>query len=124
MLVCVFSKGVIIMDKVNRLRSNMEFKKVYSGGKNYWNKYLIIYVRKNNLNYTRIGYSISKKVGNSVVRNKIRRRMKEIYRLKLNNIKEGYDIIIIPKRNAVNISYLELESAMLHIFKLGDIIEK
>ncbi|MCK9443759.1 MAG: ribonuclease P protein component [Tissierellaceae bacterium] len=112
------------MDKVNRLRSNMEFKKVYSGGKNYWNKYLIIYVRKNNLNYTRIGYSISKKVGNSVVRNKIRRRMKEIYRLKLNNIKEGYDIIIIPKRNAVNISYLELESAMLHIFKLGDIIEK
>jgi len=102
----------------------MEFKKVYSGGKNYWNKYLIIYVRKNNLNYTRIGYSISKKVGNSVVRNKIRRRMKEIYRLKLNNIKEGYDIIIIPKRNAVNISYLELESAMLHIFKLGDIIEK
>lgn len=102
----------------------MEFKKVYSGGKNYWNKYLIIYVRKNNLNYTRIGYSISKKVGNSVVRNKIRRRMKEIYRLKLNNIKEGYDIIIIPKRNAVNISYLELESALLHIFKLGDIIEK
>ena len=102
----------------------MEFKKVYSGGKNYWNKYLIIYVRKNNLNYTRIGYSISKKVGNSVVRNKIRRRMKEIYRLKLNKIKEGYDIIIIPKRNAVNISYLELESAMLHIFKLGDIIEK
>lgn len=102
----------------------MEFKKVYSGGKNYWNKYLILFVRKNNLNYTRIGYSISKKVGNSVVRNKIRRRMKEIYRLKLNKIKEGYDIIIIPKRNAVNISYLELESAMLHIFKLGDIIEK
>ncbi|MFA7411505.1 MAG: ribonuclease P protein component [Tissierellaceae bacterium] len=112
------------MDKIYRLRTSMEFKRVYGGGKNYWNKYLILYVRKNNLDFTRIGYSVSKKVGNSVVRNKIRRRMKEIYRLKLSNIKDGYDLVIIPKKNAGNISYMELESAMLHIFKLGDIIEK
>lgn len=109
------------MDKVYRLRNNMEFKKVYSGGKNYWNRNLVLYVRKNNMEHSRVGYSITKKIGNSVVRNKVRRRMKEIYRLEFNNIKAGYDIIIIPKKNIVDISYRDLESAMLHILKLSKV---
>ena len=109
------------MDKIYKLRNNMEFKKVYNGGKNYWNRNLVLYVRKNNMINSRVGYSITKKIGNSVVRNKVRRRMKEIYRLKFNNIKEGYDLIFIPKKNIVDISYKELESAMLHIMKLSKV---
>lgn len=112
------------MDKVYRLRNNMEFKKVYNGGKNYWNRNLVLYVRKNNLENSRVGYSITKKIGNSVVRNKVRRRMKEIYRLNFNNIKSGYDIILIPKKNIVDISYRELESAMLHILKLSKVYKE
>ena len=109
------------MDKIYKLRNNMEFKKVYNGGKNYWNRNLVLYVRKNNMENSRIGYSITKKIGNSVVRNKVRRRVKEIYRLNVNNIKSGYDIILIPKKNIVDISYKELESAMLHILKLSKV---
>lgn len=109
------------MNKVYSLRKNEDFKKIYKSGKNYWNRNLILYVRKNDLDYNRVGYSITKKVGNSVVRNKIRRRMKEIYRLNLLNIKEGYDFIFIPKKNVTDISYQELESAMLHIIKLTNI---
>ena len=112
------------MDKIYKLRNNMEFKKVYNGGKNYWNRYLVLYVRKNNMINSRVGYSITKKIGNSVVRNKVRRRMKEIYRLKFNNIKEGYDLIFIPKKNIVDISYKELESAMLHIMKLSKVYKE
>lgn len=112
------------MDKIYRLRNNMEFKKVYNGGKNYWNRNLILYVRKNNMISSRVGYSITKKIGNSVVRNKVRRRMKEIYRLNFNNIKEGYDLIFIPKKNIVDISYKELESAMLHIMKLSKVYKE
>lgn len=111
------------MDKIYRLRTNMEFKQVYEDGKNYWNRNLILYVRKNNLDYSRVGYSITKKIGNSVVRNKIRRRMKEIYRLNFDEIKDGYDFIFIPKRNIVDISYREIESAMLHIMKLAKLLE-
>lgn len=110
------------MNKIYRLRSNMEFKKVYSGGKNYWNRNLILYVKKNNIGNTRVGYSITKKIGNSVIRNKVRRRMKEIYRLKFDGIKSGYDLIFIPKKNVVDISYKELESAMLHILKLSSLL--
>lgn len=112
------------MDKIYRLRSNMEFKKTYKGGKNYWNRNFILYVRKNGLDYSRVGYSITKKIGNSVVRNKIRRRMKEVYRLNFHNIKGGYDLIFIPKRNVVDISYKEIESAILHILRISKVLKK
>lgn len=111
------------MDKKYRLRKNMEFKKVYSGGKNYWNRNLILYVRKNKLDNSRVGFTITKKIGNAVVRNKIRRRMKEIYRLRLGNIKNGYDLIFIPKKNVIDISYKELESAMVHIMGISGIFK-
>ena len=109
------------MNKVNSLRKNEDFKKVYSTGKNYWNRNLILYILKNDEDYNRVGYSITKKIGNSVVRNKVRRRMKEIYRLNVDKLETGYDLIIIPKKNVVDISYKELESAMLHILKLSGI---
>lgn len=112
------------MNKIKRLRTNMEFKKVYNSGKNYWNRNLILYLRKNNTDHTRVGYSITKKIGNSVTRNKIRRRMKEIYRLNYNNLKKGYDLIFIPKKNVVDISYGELESAMIHILKLSNVLKE
>ncbi|NLC04036.1 MAG: ribonuclease P protein component [Tissierellia bacterium] len=111
------------MDKSYRLRKNMEFKRVYSGGKSYWNRNLVLYVRKNGLENSRIGITITKKIGNAVVRNRIRRRMKEIYRLKLGNIKSGYDLILIPKKNVIQISYKELESAMVHIMGIARILK-
>lgn len=109
------------MKKVYSLKTNEEFKKVYKEGKNYWNRNLILYIKGNDLEYNRIGYSITKKVGNSVVRNRVRRRLKEIYRLNADGFKSGYDMIIIPKNNTRDISYRELESAMLHILKLAKI---
>ncbi len=111
------------MEKKYRLRKNMEFKRVYSGGKSYWNRNLVLYVRKNALENSRIGITITKKIGNAVVRNRIRRRMKEIYRLKLGNIKGGYDLILIPKKNCVDISYKDLESAMIHIMGIARILK-
>lgn len=107
------------MEKKHRLRNNEDFKKVYRKGKNYWNRNIVLYVTKNGFDYSRIGFSVTKKIGNSVVRNRVKRRMREICRLNFDNIKEGYDIIFIPKRNVIDIDYLELESAMLHILKLA-----
>lgn len=111
------------MEKKFRLRKNMEFKKVYSGGKNYWNRNLILYIRKNKLSESRYGITITKKIGNAVVRNKIRRRMKEIYRLNIYRIKDGYDLIFIPKKNVVELSYKELESAIIHILKISGMLK-
>ncbi len=104
------------------LRTNDDFAKVYKNGRNYWNRNLTIYVLKNDLDYTRVGYSVTKKIGNSVVRNKLRRRMREIVRLNFQYLKPGYDIVIIPKKSTVNIDYFELEKNMLHLFKLSKIL--
>lgn len=112
------------MNKDNRLRINEDFLNVYRNGKNYWNRSLTIYVKKNNLNNSRFGYSITKKIGNSVVRNKVRRRMKEIIRLNLDCIKPGYDVVIIPKKNTVDVSYKELENSIIHLLKMSRLFNK
>lgn len=112
------------MKKENRLRKNMEFKKVYKSGKNYWNRNLIVYVRRNGTDKTRIGISITKKVGDAVVRNKLKRRIREVSRVYLPNLRKGYDLIFIPKKNAVDLSFAELESAIMHIYRISGITEK
>lgn len=111
------------MERKYRLRKNLEFKKVYSGGKNFWNRNLTLYIKKNGLEESRFGITITKKVGNAVVRNKIRRRIKEIYRLNFYRIKDGYDLIFIPKKNVLEISYDELESAVIHILRISRMLK-
>lgn len=111
------------MEKKYRLRKNIEFKRVYNGGKNFWNRNLILYIKKNKLEESRLGITITKKIGNAVVRNKIRRRIKELYRLNMHRFKNGYDLIFIPKKNVVDLSYKELESAFLHILKISGILK-
>jgi len=113
----------IVMDKKLRLRSNEDFKKVYKYGKSYWNRNLVIYFRKNELDHCRIGFTVTKKIGNSVVRNKIRRRMKEIIRKNIDNISGEYDIILVPKKNVADIDYKTLESATIHILKLAGLLK-
>ena len=99
----------------------MEFKKVYKARKNFWNRNLILYIRRNGTKETRIGVSITRKVGNAVVRNKLKRRIKELNSKYIEDIKTGYDIVIIPKKNAVDLSFKDLESALKHIYKLSGV---
>ena len=69
------------MKKFNCIKKNDEFRAVYKNGKSYANRYLVMYVKDNDRESNRIGISVSKKVGNSVVRHRITRIMREIYRL-------------------------------------------
>lgn len=101
------------------VKSYFDFKKAYDKGKSYGNRNLVLYVRKNKLDYSRLGITISKKTGKAVIRNKIKRQMKEIYRKYSPNIKEGYDLIFIIRRNVPDISFKELESAFKHILKVS-----
>lgn len=98
------------------LKKNVEFQVVYNNGKVYGNKYLVMYVLNNNKKYNRLGISISKKVGNSVIRHKKTRILREIFRL--NKIKTAYDIIVIIRINAKNSDYNDIEKAYLHLLKL------
>ena len=105
------------------LKKNYEFQYVYKNGKSYANKYLVMYVVENNTDKNRLGISVSKKVGNSVIRHRITRLIRESYRLHENIFNSGLDIVVIARNSASKISYEEVESALLHLAKLHHIIK-
>ncbi len=106
------------MEKNKRLRSNRDFKKVYKRGKGYFNRNFSLIVKKNKLQGSRVGFSITKKHGNAVERNKLKRRLKEIVRHNFNLIPEGYDLVVVPKVNTKELNYQELEKSVVHLLKI------
>lgn len=105
------------------LKKNRDFQNVYQNGRSYANKYLVMYVLKNNLGKNRIGISVSKKVGNSVVRHRLTRLVREIYRLHEEMFNSGLDIVVVARVNAKSILYTDMESALLHLAKLHKILK-
>lgn len=106
------------MRNINSLKKNEEFQVVYRNGKSYANRYLIIYVLENHKDMVRLGISVSKKVGNSVVRHRIARLIRESYRLNKDAFGKGLDIVVIARAGAKDKKFQEIESAYLHIARL------
>ena len=106
------------------LKKNRDFQNVYRKGKSYANKYFVMYVLENNSRENRIGISVSKKVGNSVIRHHITRLVREAYRLHEEMFNSGLDIVVIARSSAKDISYHQTESALLHLGGLHGIIVK
>ena len=104
------------------LKKNQDFQSVYRKGRSYANKLLVMYVLENNMERNRLGISVSKKVGNSVVRHHVTRLVRESYRLQENIFNSGLDIVVIARANAASASYAEIESALLHLGKHHKII--
>lgn len=105
------------------LKKNMDFQNVYANGKSYANRYLVMYVLKNDLNKNRIGISVSKKVGNSVIRHHITRLVRESYRLQEDVFNSSLDIVVIARSTAREVGYKEIESALLHLGGLHGILK-
>ena len=103
------------------LKKNKDFQYIYINGKSYANKYLVMYVLKNNLEINRLGISVSKKVGNSVVRHRIIRLIRENYRISEDFFKCGLDIVVIARINAKDSNYKDIKNALIHLKKLHKI---
>lgn len=99
------------------LKKNYQFRYVYNRGRSIANRLLVMYSIKNGTEGNRYGISVSKKVGNSVVRSRVTRLLRESYRLSEENIVQGYDIVVIARGSAKEASYKEIESALLHLLK-------
>lgn len=105
------------------LKNNKDFKKVYSKGKSCANKYLVMYILKNDQEKNRVGISVSKKVGNSIIRHRLTRLIRESYRLNEEKFSKGYDIVVIARYGAREKKCQEIEKALLHLGKLHHIID-
>ena len=97
------------MEFTSTLKKNYEFRRLYSKGKSCANAYLVVYCRKNRSGRSRIGYTVSNKVGHAVVRNRIRRQLREMYRLHLPQMKKGYDVILVGRVKAVHTPYARMD---------------
>ena len=111
------------MKRFPSLKKNSEFQTVYRTGKSYANKYLVMYAINTGSDRTRIGISVSKKVGNSVVRHHFVRLVREAFRLNGDILKSGYDIIVVARAAAKDKKFDKIESAFLHLCGLHNILE-
>ena len=104
------------------LKKNIDFQNVYRNGKSYANRFLFVYILENHTEKNRLGISVSKKVGNSVIRHHLTRLIRESYRLHEDMFDSGLDIVVIARATARNISYHEVESALMHLGRLHKIV--
>ena len=105
------------MEYSDSLKKNNEFQRVYRKGTSQANRYLVMYVLENHDRHmeNRLGISVSKKVGNSVVRHRITRLIRESYRLNETSFRQGVDIVVVARPSAKDRSYQEIESALMHL---------
>ena len=106
------------------LKKNKDFQFVYNNGKSFANRFLDMYIVENKSEKKYLGISVSKKVGNSVIRHHITRLIREGYRLHEDMFNSGLDIVVIARVNAKNASYHDIESALLHLGGLHKIIHQ
>ena len=104
------------------LKKNKDFQIVYRKGKSFANSILVMYVYPNSLDKNRLGISVSRKVGNSVVRHRLARLIRESYRLSEENFRCGFDIVVIARTSARGRDYRSIESALIHLGKLHKIV--
>ena len=101
------------MDPAVSLKQNSDFRRVYARGKSAVSPCAVVYCRKNRLDHNRAGYTVSTKLGHAVVRNRVRRRLREIVRLNNAALKPGFDLVLVARSRAVGAEYKKLERAYL-----------
>lgn len=110
------------MEFSESLKKNRDFQFIYRNGKSCGNKYLVMYLYRRDGSQNRVGISVSKKVGNSVVRHRITRLIRESYRLNEKKFVGGLDMIVIARPGAKERNFFEIESALLHLAGIHGIL--
>ena len=101
------------MDTRCTLKKNSDFRRLYAKGKSVVTPYMVLYCRRNSLGVNRLGYTVSTKLGHAVVRNRVRRRLREICRLKSPAMKKGFDIVVVARSRCVGARYAKMNAAFL-----------
>lgn len=103
------------MQHTETIKKNHQFRRLYQRGKSVVSPYFAIYTGKNHLPYNRVGFVTGKKIGNAVVRNRVRRRMREIYRLHADTLLLGYDFIVVARVRCAGATYRQMEKSFLSL---------
>ncbi len=99
------------------LKKNSEFQRVYSNKKISGSKYITLFTAKNNRDYPRFGITTTKKIGNAVNRNFVRRRLKHLLRENSHKIKPGYDYVFVAKKDACDSDFKDFKNSFFSVLK-------
>ncbi|MDD3393534.1 MAG: ribonuclease P protein component [Clostridia bacterium] len=105
------------MEFTESLKKNFQFRYVYNRGRSIANRHLVMYIVKNGTQGNKIGISVSKKVGKSVIRSHVTRLIRESYRTMEEEIRSGYDIVVIARVICKDTAYHEINASLRHLFK-------
>ena len=97
------------------LKKNHEFRRLYQKGASAVDRGMVLYCRRNRLGHNRIGFTVSVKLGHAVVRNRARRRLREVYRLNAGRLNQGYDLILVARGRTLTEPFSDLNTAFLRL---------
>ena len=104
------------------LKLNHIFRRLYATS-GHGNACLVLYARKNNTGTNRVGVTVSKKLGGAVVRNRIRRRIREVYRLNEQKFAPGWDIVVVARSRCLTVSFEKLTQSYLALAEKAGILQ-
>ena len=117
-------KVLVFMDPAVTVKENYEFRRIYRKGKSAVSPQLVIYCQRNRRGHSRLGVSVSTKLGCAVVRNRVRRRIREIYRPNKAKMLPGYDLIVVARVRAVDTDYQKLDRTYLRLLEQLDLLRE
>ena len=112
------------MKKRFRVKKEKDFNAIFKEGKSFANRKFVIYRLENNEQHFRVGLSVSKKLGNAVMRNQIKRRIRHILIEHKNQLVENVDFVVIARKGVEILDYAEMEKNLLHVLKLSKIYQE
>lgn len=113
-----------MLSATNRLRSKREFKYAFKKGNSLNSRYLVLVAVKNFKKYSKFGIVVTKKIGNAVCRNSVKRKIREILRINLANIKTGYNFILLTKPGIETQNYTEIQKSIVFLLEKGGYLNK
>ena len=111
------------MEFSKSLKLNHIFRRLYSSS-GHANSYLVLYARKNRSATNRVGVTVSKKLGGAVVRNRVRRRLREVYRLNESRFAPGWDIVVVARSRCIKGDFQKITEAYLSLAQKAGILEE
>ena len=112
------------MKKRFRVKKEKDFSAIFKEGKSFANRKFVIYRLENDEQHFRVGLSVSKKLGNAVTRNQIKRRIRRILIEYKNQLVENVDFVVIARKGIEILEYAEMEKNLLHVLKLSNIYQE